>query len=174
MMSARFTPAATTSTITSPGIATGSGTSIHCSTSGPPGSVTVIACMGPDGNRSPGRAPSGTLPGMTDPWPLRGLVLRTPRLELRPDDDEGLHELAALAAAGVHAEDEMPFLVPWTRFPNPARSVLQYQWRCRAVLAPESWTLNFVVRVEGTVVGMQELSARSFALLREVETGSYL
>jgi RimJ/RimL family protein N-acetyltransferase len=130
--------------------------------------------MGPDGNRSPGRAPSGTLPGMTDPWPLRGLVLRTPRLELRPDDDEALHELAALAAAGVHAEDEMPFLVPWTRFPDPARSVLQYQWRCRAALAPESWTLNFLVRVEGTVVGMQELSARSFALLREVETGSYL
>ena len=27
---------------------------------------------------------------MTDPWPLRSLVLRTPRLELRPDDDEGL------------------------------------------------------------------------------------
>jgi len=107
-------------------------------------------------------------------WPFAGLVLRTPRLELRPDDDEGLHELAALADAGVHPEDEMPFLVPWTRFPNPGRSVLQYQWRCRAALAPESWTLNFLVRTGGTVVGMQELSAQSFALLGEVTTGSYL
>jgi RimJ/RimL family protein N-acetyltransferase len=107
-------------------------------------------------------------------WPFAGLVLRTPRLELRPDDDEGLHALAALADAGVHAEDEMPFLVPWTRFPDPARSVLQYQWRCRGELSPEKWTVNFIVRAGGAVVGMQELSARSFALLREVETGSYL
>jgi RimJ/RimL family protein N-acetyltransferase len=107
-------------------------------------------------------------------WPFAGLVLRTPRLELRPDDDEGLFELAAIADAGVHPEDEMPFLVPWTRFPQPGRSVLQYQWCCRAELAPERWTLNFLVRAGGSVVGMQELSARSFALLREVETGSYL
>ena len=40
---------------------------------------------------------------MTRPehWPLRDLVLRTPRLELRPDDDAGLFELAAVAYGGV-------------------------------------------------------------------------
>jgi RimJ/RimL family protein N-acetyltransferase len=130
--------------------------------------------MGRDGNRSPGSPPSGTLPGMTDPWPLGGLVLRTRRLELRPDDDEGLLELAALAEAGVHPEDEMPFLVPWTRSPDPGRSVLQYQWRCRAELAPETWTVNFVVRSGDVVVGTQGLSARSFGVLREVSTGSWL
>ncbi|MGI5126768.1 GNAT family N-acetyltransferase [Pseudonocardia sp. CA-107938] len=107
-------------------------------------------------------------------WPLRGLVLRTPRLELRPDDDEGLLELAAVADAGVHPEDEMPFLVPWTRFPDRARAVLQYQWRCRAELTAESWTVNFLVRAGGAVIGMQELAAQSFPVLREVCTGSWL
>lgn len=111
---------------------------------------------------------------MTDPWPLRGLVLRTPRLELRPDDDPGLHELAALADAGVHPEDEMPFVVPWTRSADLGRMVLQYQWRCRAELAPDSWTVNFLVRVDGAVIGTQGLSARSFGVLREVATGSWL
>jgi hypothetical protein len=51
---------------------------------------------------------------MSDPWPLRHLVLRTPRLALRPDDDNGLYELAALALRGVHPPQEMPFLFPWT------------------------------------------------------------
>ena len=35
-----------------------------------------------------------------DPWPLRHLVLRTPRLELRPEDDAGLLELVDLPTAG--------------------------------------------------------------------------
>jgi hypothetical protein len=47
-------------------------------------------------------------------WPLRNLVLRTPRLELRPDDDEGLLELVEVADGGVHPAEEMPFTVPWT------------------------------------------------------------
>ena len=47
-----------------------------------------------------------------DHWPLRHLVLRTPRLELRPDDDEGLLELVEEAYLGIHPPGEMPFLVP--------------------------------------------------------------
>jgi len=47
-------------------------------------------------------------------WPLAELVVRTPRLELRPDDDAGLAALADRAIDGVHPADEMPFLEPWT------------------------------------------------------------
>src|SRR5919202_1119337 len=43
MTSARFTPAATTSRTTSPGPATGSGTSATCSIPGPPGEDTTTA-----------------------------------------------------------------------------------------------------------------------------------
>src|SRR4051794_18330350 len=53
-----------------------------------------------------------------DPWPLHNLVLRTPRLELRPDDDAGLRELVAEARLGVHPPDYMPFTVPWTDNPE--------------------------------------------------------
>ncbi|MCA1682238.1 MAG: hypothetical protein LC700_03790, partial [Actinobacteria bacterium] len=52
-----------------------------------------------------------------EPWPLRRLELRTPRLSLRPDDDDGLRELAALAASGIHPPEQMPFLHPWTDQP---------------------------------------------------------
>lgn len=45
------------------------------------------------------------------------LVLRTPRLELRPDDDAGLMEPVAAARDGVHDPAMMPFQVPWTDVP---------------------------------------------------------
>jgi RimJ/RimL family protein N-acetyltransferase len=113
---------------------------------------------------------------MPDPWPLRHLVLRTPRLVLRPDDDDALYELAALALRGVHPPREMPFLVPWTdQAPEDlVRRTLQYHWGARSHLTPVDWRVNFLVRHDGQVVGEQSLSAREFAITREVSTGSWL
>lgn len=111
-----------------------------------------------------------------EPWPLRHLVLRTPRLELRPDDDAGLHELVAVAYAGVHPPGEMPFLEPWTDA-DPrymGRGTLQYHWQQRAALAPEEWNVHFLVRHGGRVVGVQSLGAKDFGVVREVTTGSWL
>ena len=67
---------------------------------------------------------------ITDFWPLFGLRLRTPRLELRVPNLEDLAALAALAAAGVHDPSVQPFLVAWTDGPpeQVARSTLQ--WQC--------------------------------------------
>ncbi|MFT7835456.1 GNAT family N-acetyltransferase [Saccharothrix sp. BKS2] len=109
-------------------------------------------------------------------WPFHDLVLRTPRLELRPDDDGGLAELADLALAGVHRPDWTPFGVAWTDEPRDrvARNTLQHHWRLRAALSPASWTLNFLVRLDGEVVGSQGLGAEDFAVLREVTSGSWL
>ncbi|MHA6629071.1 GNAT family N-acetyltransferase [Pseudonocardia sichuanensis] len=111
-----------------------------------------------------------------EPWPLRHLVLRTPRLELRPDDDAGLLELAEEAHHGVHPPEEMPFSVPWTDADprDLGRGALQFFWRQRAQLAPEDWPLNFLVRLDGRVVGTQGMTARNFPILREVETGSWI
>jgi RimJ/RimL family protein N-acetyltransferase len=109
-------------------------------------------------------------------WPLRDLVLRTPRLELRPDDDEGLDGLVEAAYAGVHPPEEMPFLVPWTDA-DPrylGRGVLQYFWSQRAALSPERWTISFLVRHEGRVIGTQGLTGTDFATTREVKSGSWL
>lgn len=109
-------------------------------------------------------------------WPLAALRLTTDRLELRPDDDLGLAELANLAAAGVHPPEAMPFSTPWTDGTpeEVARSTLQYHWRCRGNLTPRGWTVNFVVRADGRVVGTQGVSATDFGALRTVRTGSWL
>ena len=63
-------------------------------------------------------------------WPLRHLVLRTPRLELRPDDDAGLLELVEVAKKGVHDPAEMPFNVPWTDrlAEDGGLGMVQYFW----------------------------------------------
>lgn len=112
-----------------------------------------------------------------DPWPPHGLVLRTPRLELRPDDDGSLRELVVmLHGEGVHPASEMPFAVPWTDA-DPrylGRGVAQYLWSERARCSPESWALHLVVRYDGDVIGLQSLTADRFGVLREVHTGSYL
>lgn len=113
---------------------------------------------------------------MTAHWPLADLVLRTPRLELRPDDDAGLVELADVALGGVHPPEEMPFVVPWTEAEprELGRRTLQHCWSRRAELVPERWTVDFLVRRDGRVVGMQGLTGRDFAITREVSTGSWL
>jgi RimJ/RimL family protein N-acetyltransferase len=113
---------------------------------------------------------------MPDPWPLRHLELRTPRLTLRPDDDEGLYELAVLALGGVHPPEEMPFTFPWTdQEPDElVRSSVQYHWGKRSQLTPVDWNVNFLIRHDGRVVGTQGLSAKEFAITREVSTGSWL
>ncbi|MQA16878.1 MAG: GNAT family N-acetyltransferase [Pseudonocardiaceae bacterium] len=113
---------------------------------------------------------------MPDPWPLRHLELRTPRLSLRPDDDEGLRELAVVGARGVHPPEEMPFSIPWTDQPvdELVRGTVQHFWSLRAAIKPESWTVNFLIRREGRVMGIQSVTGADFAVTREVSTGSWL
>lgn len=113
---------------------------------------------------------------MPDPWPLWGLELRTPRLTLRPDDDAGLLELLAEACRGVHPPAEMPFDVPWTDA-EPETLVLEgikYHWSARVASRPDDWQVNFLARYEGRVIGNQGVSARDFAITRNVNTGSWL
>ena len=111
-----------------------------------------------------------------DPWPFRQLVLRTPRLELRPDDDEGLLEIVEEAYNGIHPPDEMPFGVEWTDAApeDLGRGMLQHHWRGRATLTPADWNLHFLVRFEGRAIGTQSLHAKDFAIGGEVSTGSWI
>ena len=88
-------------------------------------------------------------------WPLRHLVLRTPRLELRVEDDASVRELiAAVHGSGIGPWAEMPFRVPWTRADprHLGRGIAQYVWSNRARASPDWWTLQFVVRAEGRVI----------------------
>ena len=111
-----------------------------------------------------------------DRWPLFGLRVRTPRLELRPaDQDLGLR-VAELAAAGIHDPATTPFEVPWTDVEPPElqRASMQFLWRCWGTLTPEGWRLPFAVLVDDEVVGIQDLAADHFATRLTVATGSWL
>jgi RimJ/RimL family protein N-acetyltransferase len=113
---------------------------------------------------------------IVDHWPLFGLRLRTPRLELRVPDLADLGALADVAASGVHDPDRQPFVAAWTDGPpeQAARNTVQWHWHQWACWSPEAWELNFVVLAEGRVIGTQSVGAKQFATLREVGTGSWL
>ena len=113
-------------------------------------------------------------------WPLPGLRLRVVSeagpLELRLPDAGALAELAGLAQAGLHDPGVQPFTAAWTDAEPTERalSTMQYHWSCWASWTPASWELNLVAVLDGVVVGTQGISAADFAVLREVETGSWL
>jgi RimJ/RimL family protein N-acetyltransferase len=111
-----------------------------------------------------------------DIWPFAALRITTPRLELRYPDDDDLVALAHLAVEGIHDPASMPFSEPWTRLEGPerARSVVQYAWRQRALLARDDWALPFAVRDAGRLVGLQAIEAKQYSVRRTVETGSWL
>ncbi|MGO3153634.1 MAG: GNAT family N-acetyltransferase [Galactobacter sp.] len=117
--------------------------------------------------------------------PLFGLVLRTPRLALRPVWDEDIAGLADASVAGIHPEDEMPFAMPWSRAPRAellagtAKSI----WSERASRTPDRWGVSFAVRRvdasveawwDAPVVGRQDLTASEFPILRSSNTASWL
>ncbi len=113
----------------------------------------------------------------TASWPLFDLEIRTPDLVLRyPDDDTLMSLLDLVAEHGVHDPASMPFLVPWTRLEPPRlqQMALQFHWRCRAETTAESFRIPLAVEVDDALVGMSELMADSFPVLRHVATGSWL
>jgi len=109
-------------------------------------------------------------------WPLARLRLETPRLQLRVPSESDLDALASLAALGVHDPLVQPFFTPWTDVQpaERARATLQYQWALWGGWRPEHWSLELAVVRDGTVVGIQGMSATNFAVVREVSTGSWL
>ncbi|WP_031078241.1 GNAT family N-acetyltransferase [Streptomyces sp. NRRL WC-3742] len=109
-------------------------------------------------------------------WPIRGLSVRTDRLELRLPTEEELAEIADVAARGVHGPDERPFLTPWTDQPPAGRAldVMQTHWSRLGRWTPKDWALDLVAFHEGRPIGMQDLRAVDFGVRREIVSGSWL
>jgi RimJ/RimL family protein N-acetyltransferase len=103
-------------------------------------------------------------------WQLR---LVTPRLVLRLPTEPELDQLYAVAEAGIHPPEEMPFAVAWTDDLQRER-FLDFHREAWALWTPERWTCNLVTFVDGNPIGTQEISADNFAETREVGTGSWL
>jgi RimJ/RimL family protein N-acetyltransferase len=113
---------------------------------------------------------------LVDLWPLFGLVIRTPRLELRLPREEELAALAEVAYRGAFQPGEQPFLTPWGDGTpeGRARSVLTGQWRGLAGWTPQKWELALGVFADGEPLGMVALMARDFPVVRQVTTWSWL
>ncbi|MRX43403.1 GNAT family N-acetyltransferase [Agromyces kandeliae] len=113
---------------------------------------------------------------LVDVWPLFGLTLRTPRLELRPVRDDDLAGLAEAAIRGIHDPAVMPFAHPWSDEPPEVlrRELARYVWRERAGTTPDAWTLLFAVLEGGVPIGIQDVRGLEFAKLRTISTGSWL
>jgi len=109
-------------------------------------------------------------------WPVFGLRLATPRLMLTPLRDDDLVETVDVILGGLHAAARMPFAVPWTDAPRAELipNSLRYFWTARGSATPDAWTLPFIVRRAGRVIGLQEMSGTDFPVTRKVDTGSWL
>ncbi len=110
------------------------------------------------------------------PWPLFDLILRSPRLELRPPTDDDLPGLLDVARAGIHDPATMPFGIAWTDLRGDAfdHGFLQFWWGTRASWTVDAWSLPFAVFLDGQPIGVQEARAASFPTDRAVDTGSWL
>lgn len=113
---------------------------------------------------------------LVDHFPLLGLRLMTPRLELRLPSPAELSDLADLAAAGIHEPDRSPFLVRWTDASpaDVARSVVLHHWRQLGAWSVDDWSIPLAVFRGGVVVGTQNLAARSLTITRQARTSSWL
>ncbi|GAB3439560.1 GNAT family protein [Phycicoccus ginsengisoli] len=114
---------------------------------------------------------------LADLWPPFGLVLTTPRLTLRLPTEDEITALAEVAAQGVHAPHERPFLTPWTEGSpeERAREVLSGHWYRLSAWEPDSWSLGLaVIDGSGTPMGIATLRAQDFRVNREVTTSSWL
>ena len=109
-------------------------------------------------------------------WPIFDIVVRTPRLELRPVREADVWELIELADRGIHDPDTMPFTIPWTDASPPALwwNTFRHHAENWAGLSPERWHLAFAVREAGALVGCQAALAEGFPERRTAETGSWV
>jgi RimJ/RimL family protein N-acetyltransferase len=97
------------------------------------------------------------------PSPLTQLRLRTPRLELRVPTRAEARRLFAVAEAGVHAPDVMPFEIPWTDNLDEAGFVAY-----STASTPDA--IRFAAFLDGAPIGVQGLDFHS----EWVTTGSWL
>lgn len=109
-------------------------------------------------------------------WPLSGLRLTTPRVELRGPSLNDLDDLADRGVEGVHQPGYMPFFSQWTDgdAETVARRILQRHWNALGTWTNDDWTLYLAVLHEGIVVGSQSMGSRQFTLTREVVLTSWI
>ncbi|CAN5440817.1 GNAT family protein [soil metagenome] len=107
-------------------------------------------------------------------WPMFDLRLVTPDLELRHVTEADLDAVAAILPTDAEQDPAAPRFDGLDDDTNRAVVVHQDYWRSRGAWTPESWALSFGVFAEGVLVGCQGLEGDDFAVLRTVDSSSFL
>lgn len=113
---------------------------------------------------------------MEDPdRPTFGITLTTPRLQLRVVREDDVPDVITAVKSGIHDPAVMPFATPFTDAESPELERNTYRW-CwdSAAATPEKWRLNFAIRTEGELAGIQTVESEDFIHRRMVTTGSWL
>jgi hypothetical protein len=114
---------------------------------------------------------------MPHAYPLLDVQVRTPRLALAGATDDLLERLVPVIREGVVSAGQMPFDDPMSLYedsPQREWKWLRAIWAGRARVDPQRWRLYFVVMMEGSPIGMQDLIGIDFAAFGTVSTFSWL
>ena len=111
-------------------------------------------------------------------WPVFDIRLRTRtgagELTLRPTTEADLVPLAEIRADDVETDPRLPRYPGVDARTNAAIALHQSYWSSLGSWRPETWRLDFTVLVDDDLAGVQEIEAANFAVLRTVETASWL
>lgn len=105
-----------------------------------------------------------------------GVRISAGDITLRLFRDADLPAYADLISAPLFADEKADHVFDWWT-KDPAlrlRNSQQFLWTARAGIAPDSWTLTMGVFDGTRLIGSQDVSARDFAKLHVVRSGSYL
>ncbi len=107
-------------------------------------------------------------------WPLFGLRLRCREVALRLVRESDLARLAAIVPDDWQDNPHAERFAGLDAGQNRRRLRYQEYWQALGTWSPASWRLPLAVEYQGAVVGVQELEADNFPVLRTVDSGSWL
>ncbi|WP_150461128.1 GNAT family N-acetyltransferase [Nesterenkonia ebinurensis] len=115
-------------------------------------------------------------------WPVFGLRIISPRLILRQVRETDFGAYVAAASSGIMKGPRNSFASPWDENTptDIAKNSLTWLWSRRPAIGPDSWYLMLAVFVrsedgsEGPLIGMQDVWAEKYRVLRSLETASWL
>lgn len=105
-----------------------------------------------------------------------GLRVAAGDVSLRVLRDTDLPAFAELISTPVFADETVPYAFDWLRQEPVARlrASLQFLWNARSSIVPSEWRLTMGVFEKERLVGVQDIKAHEFNLMRVVVTGSWL
>lgn len=119
---------------------------------------------------------------LEDVWPPFGLRIESPRLILRQVRETDFPAYIAAATSGISEPGRSPFISPWNENSpeDMAKNSLSWVWSRRSSIGADKWYLMLGVfrkdddGGEGALIGVQDVSAENYRLLRTVSSGSWM